>query len=80
MRVARGPGERRPDRSARIGHMLRSNQDGGGPWGGGGMDKMLIEKAGGTGVVPYLPLDELLKRKPAQPAQPAQQEQKGSQQ
>lgn len=43
----------------------------------GGMDKMLIEKAGGTGVVPYLPLDELLKRKPA-PA--AQQEQKGAQQ
>ena len=40
----------------------------------GGMDKMLIEKAGGTGVVPYLPLDELLKRKPAQ------QEQKGAQQ
>jgi len=43
-----------------------SNQGGGGPWGGGG-----------TGVVPYLPLDELLKRKPAQPAQ---QEQKGAQQ
>ena len=43
----------------------------------GGMDKMLIEKAGGSGVVPYLPLDELMKRKPAQPAQ---QEQKGAQQ
>jgi len=43
----------------------------------GSMDKLLIEKAGGTGVVPYLPLDELLKRKPGQPAQ---QEQKGAQQ
>ncbi len=43
----------------------------------GSMDKLLIEKVGGSGVVPYLPLDELLKRKPAQPAQ---QEQKGAQQ
>ena len=40
----------------------------------GSMDKLLIEKAGGSGVVPYLPLNELLKRKPAQP------EQKGAQQ
>jgi modulator of FtsH protease HflK len=43
----------------------------------GGMDKLLIEKTGGPGVLPYLPLDELLKRKPAQPAQ---EQAKGAQQ
>ena len=36
----------------------------------GGMNKVLIAKdAGGSGVLPYLPLDELIKRQP-QPSQP----------
>lgn len=34
----------------------------------GGSDKIVIENKGGGGVVPYLPLNELLKKKPAEGA------------
>ena len=37
----------------------------------GGMDKVIIdEKGSGQGVVPYLPLDQLLKRNPSAGAAP----------
>jgi modulator of FtsH protease HflK len=49
----------------------------------GGADKILVDPntaKGGTGVVPYLPLGELGRSRPAQPAQQQQQQQQPPQQ
>lgn len=46
----------------------------------GNMDKILIDTGGqGSGAVPYLPLDQLLRNRPAPPAEPGGQGQPGVQ-